>query len=91
MIADNSPFDRAYIISEPRKWPKQKARDKLAKQRLAAANKAMEEYRNAYAKVYGTAPTIRLDGVYFRIVGNSQGVTIKRLHAMTKQLQYRRP
>jgi hypothetical protein len=51
--------------------------------------RAMELYSAAYLKVYGVPPEWRWDGVYVRIVGITNGVTLKRVREMTNQLNWR--
>lgn len=55
----------------------------------APVRRAAAEYKAAYKAVYGIPPTLRWDGVWIRITGQSQGVKLSRLKAMTTQLRAR--
>lgn len=50
---------------------------------------ACEHYSNAHKAVYGIPPQMEWDGTYVRIMGQPQGVTLKRLREMTNQLRWR--
>lgn len=46
----------------------------------------IESYQRAYKLVYGTTPAVTASGGYFRVAGQSSGVSLKRLKTMTSQL-----
>ncbi len=53
--------------------------------------RAAHEYKEAYREVYGVYPSMRYQAPYVRIVGQNQGVTLRRLREMTSQLRRRAP
>ena len=55
----------------------------------AVLRAAADAYKQAYKAVYGIPPTLRWDGKWIRITGQSQGVSLSRLKAMTTQLKLR--
>jgi hypothetical protein len=50
---------------------------------------ALRRYSEAYKAVYGILPECRWDGAYIRCKGQEQGVTMKRMREMIKQLRWR--
>ena len=50
---------------------------------------AVKRYKDAYKAVYGVRPEIKRDGKWFRVKGQSAGVTRQRLVEMAKKLEYR--
>jgi hypothetical protein len=62
-----------------------------AKKVPVAVREAALAYKQAYKAVYGVPPSLRYDpaGQWIRITGQSQGVKLSRLKAMTTQLRAR--
>jgi hypothetical protein len=50
---------------------------------------AIQRYKDAYKVVFQIPPEVFYDGTYVRIRGSSEGVTMKRLREMIKQLRWR--
>lgn len=50
---------------------------------------AVKRFKAAYKAVYGVPPEIKRDGKWFRIRGQSAGVSRQRLVEMARQLEYR--
>lgn len=70
-----------------------KAIQKRITRKITTLNKydkqAVKRYKEAYKAVYGVPPKVKRDGKWFRIHGQSAGVTRQRLVEMAKQLEYR--
>lgn len=55
----------------------------------ASLRRAADEYKAAYKACYGIPISLKWDGKYVRIMGQTQGVTPSRLKEMTTQLRRR--
>lgn len=78
------PISEAFTIKLPRK--KKKAKQKPL---TPMAKRIVERYKDAYKRVYGVRPEVKVDGKWFRITGHDSGVNRKRLLEMARQLEYR--
>lgn len=56
----------------------------------AALRNAAREYKQAYRNVYGMLPELTYDGTWIRIAGQTEGIGLKRLKELTRQLHNRR-
>lgn len=70
---------------EPVAIPIPKGKRKVPEAVTLAANL----YRREYRRVYGIAPEILWDGVWFHLTGTTYRVKLIRLKQMTAQLKYR--
>jgi hypothetical protein len=73
-----------------KRQPIPKVRRAKAKRRVPPAVRlAAEAYKAAYKALYGIPASLKWDGVWVRIQGQTEGVTARRLKEMTTQMQRR--
>jgi hypothetical protein len=60
-----------------------------AKQLTKVQKAAIERHQEAYKRVYGVRPEIKVKGKWYYVHGAQSGVDRNRLKAMTQQLEYR--
>jgi hypothetical protein len=77
---DNVP--RKLILPKIQRKHTQKQLNKTQK-------KTIERYQEAYKRVYGVRPEIKVQGKWYRIHGHTAGVDRNRLNTMAQQLEYR--
>ena len=51
---------------------------------------AADDYKDAYRSLYGMKPTLTYDGTWVRLTGHTEGITMKRLKELTRQLRNRK-
>jgi hypothetical protein len=73
-----------------KRQPIPKARRARVKRRVPpAVRAAADAYKAAYKALYGIPASLKWDGTWIRVQGQSEGVTARRLKEMTTQLQRR--
>jgi hypothetical protein len=54
-----------------------------------STERALREFTKEYKRVYGTTPTLEPVNGYYHVFGYTDGMSIKRLREVTRQLKHR--